>query len=80
MRSGNDEGSDVLKDQLLFDGEWVDIIPESFQWVRDELITNPEASLYVTAYSYDDTMYEFKWAPSVDGWEIVIHGAVEAVE
>ena len=80
MRSGNDEGSDVLKDQLLFDGEWVDIIPESFQWVRDELITNPEASLYVTAYSYDDTMYEFKWAPSIDGWEIVIHGAVEAVE
>jgi hypothetical protein len=72
MLTAGEEGKDALGEEIWYDGESFEFVPETFRWVLDSFIEAPERPIHLIGYTSDWERYQRTWSPSVDGWKIVL--------
>ncbi|MCF7943405.1 MAG: hypothetical protein K9L21_03120, partial [Spirochaetia bacterium] len=70
MFAAGEPGEDLLGDEILFPGSYVDIDASLYTWLYDPIYVEWDQRLHILAEDLDGDVYYQEWYPDYDSWDI----------
>jgi hypothetical protein len=70
MFAAGEPGEDLLGDEILFPGSYVDIGASLYMWLYDPIYVEWDQRLHILAEDLDGDVYYQEWYPDYDSWDI----------
>jgi hypothetical protein len=70
MFAAGEPGEDLLGDEILFPGSYVDIDASLYMWLYDPIYVEWDQRLHILAEDLDGDVYYQEWYPDYDSWDI----------
>ncbi|MCK5155743.1 MAG: trypsin-like peptidase domain-containing protein [Spirochaetales bacterium] len=72
MFEAEDQGEDLLGDEILYNEYYAEIDPSLYDWLYDPIFVEWDMRLHILAEDLDGDKYHLEWYPDSDSWEIIL--------